>query len=261
MQSTRIATTQTQGLALLVLWLAGACTLAAAAPEYRLEVVHVYPHDPAAFTQGLEYHDGLLYEGTGREGRSRLLAERLETGQIVRQAAVEEQLFGEGITVLGRRIYQLTWLGGRGFVYDARTFQRVGKFSYPGQGWGLTNDGHFLYMSDGTAQIRVWEAATLKELRRITVHDGGSQIANVNELEFVRGEVWANVWLTDRIVRISPADGHVLGWIDAGGLLKPGEVADPDAVLNGIAYDSRHNRLFVTGKLWPKIFEVRVVRK
>jgi glutaminyl-peptide cyclotransferase len=259
MQSTRIGAAQAQGLKSILLWLGCICALAAATPEYRLQVVHVYPHDRTAFTQGLEYHDGLLYEGTGREGFSRLRVERLETGKIIREVAIEEKLFGEGISVLGRRVYQLTWLGGKGFVYDAATFLRLREFSYPGQGWGLTNDGHALYMSDGTAEIRVWDPATLKELRRITVRDGDRAIEMLNELEWVRGEIWANVWHTDRIVRISPADGRVLGWINAGGLLKAGEVTDPEAVLNGIAYDARHNRLFVTGKLWPKIFEVRAI--
>jgi glutaminyl-peptide cyclotransferase len=260
MQSTRITGTQTQGVAHLFLWLAGAVALAAATPEYRLEVVHVYPHDRTAFTQGLEYHDGLLYEGTGIEGRSRLRVEHLETGKVIREVPLDPKLFGEGITVLGHYAYQLTWLGGRGFVYDAATFRRLRQFSYPGQGWGLTNDGFgALYMSDGTAEIRVWDVPSLKELRRITIHDGDRRIDMLNELEWVRGELWANVWQTDRIVRISPVDGRVLGWIDATGLLQPGEVTNPDAVLNGIAYDERHDRLFVTGKLWPKIFEVRVV--
>jgi glutamine cyclotransferase len=262
MQSTRIASAQAQGLVRFFLWLAAsAWAFAATVPEYRLEVVRVYPHDKTAFTQGLEYHNGFLYEGTGLEGRSRLRIERLDTGRVIRQVAIDPNLFGEGISVVGHRVYQLTWLGGKGFVYDAATFHRVREFSYPGQGWGLTNDGRFLYMSDGTAQIRVWDPASLQELRRITVRDGDRQIVMLNELEWVRGEIWANVWQTDRIARISPADGRVLGWIDATGLLKVGEVSNPGAVLNGIAYDSGRNRLFVTGKLWPKIFEVRVKPK
>jgi glutaminyl-peptide cyclotransferase len=260
MQSTRIAAAQTQGLRRFLLGLAAVCTLAAATPEYRLEVVDVFPHDPTAFTQGLEYHDGLLYEGTGMEGRSRLRVERLQSGKVVREIAINPKLFGEGISVFAGRVYQLTWLGGKGFVYDAATLRRLREFSYPGQGWGLTNDGHMLYMSDGTAEIRVWDAQSLQELRRIAVHDGNRKITMLNELEWVRGEIWANVWQTDKIIRIAPSDGRVLGWIDATGLLKVGDVTDPDAVLNGIAYDSRHDRLFVTGKLWPKLFEVRVVR-
>jgi glutaminyl-peptide cyclotransferase len=225
-----------------------------------LRVVHVYPHDPSAFTQGLEYHQGLLYEGTGLEGHSSLRVERLETGKVIREVAIDGRLFGEGISVLNQGVYQLTWLGGKGFVYDLATCRRIGEFRYPGQGWGLTNDGRQLYESDGSAEIRVWDPARMQELRRIAVHEGDRQIIMLNELEWVRGEIWANVWQTDRIVRISPVDGSVLGWIDAAGLLKPGEVSNPDAVLNGIAYDSRRNRLFVTGKLWPKLFEVRLVR-
>jgi glutamine cyclotransferase len=168
------------------MWLAGAWALAAATSQYRLQVVRVYPHDRTAFTQGLEYHDGLLYEGTGLEGRSRLRVERLENGRVIREIAVDPRLFGEGISVLGRRVYQLTWLGGKGFVYDATSFRRLREFSYPGQGWGLTNDGHSLYMSDGTAEIRVWDGGSLRELRRIRVHDGEREIAMLNELEWVR---------------------------------------------------------------------------
>lgn len=245
-----------------ILWLvASAWALAAATPEYKLEVVHVYPHDAKSFTQGLEYHDGLLYEGTGLEGQSRLRVEHLATGQATRQVSMDATLFGEGITVLKGRVYQLTWMGGKGFLYDARTLTRIGEFHYPGQGWGLTNDGEHIYMSDGSADIRVWTAVSCNEVRRITVHDGEQPVKMLNELEWVRGEIWANVWMTDRIARISPSDGRVVGWIDAAGLLKAGEVTNGDAVLNGIAFDSVHNRIFVTGKLWPKIFEVRVVAR
>lgn len=262
MQSTRSTRAQAQGLARIFFGLAAAAiVLHAAPPEYRLKIIRVYPHDPESFTQGLEYHNGVLYEGTGLEGRSRLRAERLATGKVFREIPIAPTLFGEGITVLRDRIYQLTWLGGKGFIYNASTFRRVSEFGYPGQGWGLTNDGRHLYMSDGTAEIRVWDPSDCHELRRITVHDGNRSVNMLNELEWIRGELWANIWQTDRIARISPADGHVVGWIDAGGLLKPGEVTNPDAVLNGIAYDSRHNRIFLTGKLWPKIFEVRVAPK
>ena len=262
MQSSRTSRSQTQGLKrALAVCLASAFALAAAPPEYRLVVVHVYPHDSSSFTQGLEFHAGVLYEGTGRTGRSFLRGENLKTGQVIRAVPLEGKYFGEGISVLGRRICQLTWLNGKGFIYDASTFRRLGEFSYPGEGWGLANDGNLFYMSDGSNQIRVWDSASLREVRRITVHDGEQTIDRLNELEWVRGEIWANVWHSDRIARISPADGRVVGWIDAAGLLKPGEVTDPEAVLNGIAYDATNNRIFVTGKLWPKIFEVRVVRQ
>jgi glutamine cyclotransferase len=262
MQSPRSSRPQTQGLKrFIALGLLSAFTLAAAPPEYRLLVVHVYPHDKTSFTQGLEYHAGLLYEGTGRTGQSRLLVENLKTARVIREMPLAANYFGEGISLLGRRIYQLTWLNGKGFVYDADTLGRLREFSYPGQGWGLTNDGHVFYMSDGSNQLRVWDAASLKELRRIIVHDGDHTIDLLNELECVRGEIWANVWHSDRIARISPADGRIVGWIDAAGLLQPGEVTDPEAVLNGIAYDSAHHRIFLTGKLWPKIFEVRLKPK
>ncbi len=262
MQSSRSSRAQTQGLKRrIALCLLSALTLAAAPPEYRLLVVHVYPHDNNSFTQGLEYHAGLLYEGTGRSGQSRLRVENLTTGHVLREMPLAANYFGEGISVLGGRIYQLTWLNGKGFVYDADTLRHLSEFSYPGQGWGLTNDGHVFYMSDGSNQIRVWDAASLKELRRIPVHDGDQAIDLLNELEWVRGEIWANVWHSDRIARIAPDDGRILAWIDATGLLQPGEVTDPEAVLNGIAYDSAHNRIFLTGKLWPKIFEVRLIPK
>jgi glutaminyl-peptide cyclotransferase len=227
---------------------------------YRVQVVHTYPHDPSAFTQGLEYHNGLLYEGTGLQGRSALRVEHLANATVIRRMNLSSQYFGEGITVLNGRIYQLTWTAHKGFVYGASTFHLLREFEYPGEGWGLANDGKLIYMSDGSYEIRVWDPSTLAELRRIKVHDGQQPIDMLNELEWVKGELFANVWQTDRIARISPADGRVLGWIDASGLLKPGEAPQRD-VLNGIAFDARQNRLFVTGKLWPKLFEVRLVRQ
>jgi glutamine cyclotransferase len=259
MQSARFARAKAQSLVSVLLSLFGIHAFAAA-PVAHFEVVHVYRHDSSAFTQGLEYRNGVIYESTGQEGRSRVRAERLGTGRILRQAKLPDDIFGEGITVLGGRIYQLTWLGGKGFIYDAKSLRKLREFEYPGQGWGLTNDGSVLFMSDGTAEIRVWDPASLKELRRVVVHDGDQRIDQLNELEWIEGELWANVWHTDRIARISPQDGRVLGWIDAAGLLKPGETKDPEAVLNGIAYDAGHKRIFVTGKLWPKLFEVRVRR-
>ena len=180
MSSTRITRAQTQGVARLLAWLTvSVWMLPAATPEYHLQIVHVYPHDASAFTQGLEYHDGVLYEGTGLEGRSRLRVESLATGKVIREISIDPGLFGEGISVLGGKVYQLTWIGGKGFVYDAATFRRLREFNYPGQGWGLTNDGTRLYMSDGSAEIRVWDPASLTELRRIKVHDGDEQIEQI----------------------------------------------------------------------------------
>jgi glutaminyl-peptide cyclotransferase len=226
---------------------------------YGVRIVHTYPHDRSAFTQGLEYHDGLLYEGTGLKGQSTLRVERLETGEILRKVEVPAEYFGEGITVFGQRIFQLTWQTQVGFMYAKSTFRPLGRFRYTGEGWGLTNDGKQLYMSDGSAQIRCLNPVSLRELRRITVHDGKREITMLNELECVDGEIYANVWQTDRIARIRPSDGTVTGWIDASGLLTSDDQREPVDVLNGIAYDAAGKRLFVTGKLWPKLFEIQLV--
>jgi glutamine cyclotransferase len=228
-------------------------------PVYGYRIVHTYPHDRAAFTQGLEYHDGFLYESTGLNGKSGIRRVALESGMVLHQAAIDEQYFGEGITVLNHRLLELTWQSHRGFIYDADTFRDAGGFQYPGEGWGLANDGRRIFMSDGTAQIRFWNPSTLEETGRITVHDGPQQVASLNELEYVRGEIYANVWTTDRIVRADPSDGRVTGWIDLTGLLTPAEIAEGADVLNGIAYDPATDRLFVTGKLWPKLFEIQLV--
>ena len=233
----------------------------AATPEYGYQVVHVYHHDPTAFTQGLEYRAGFLYEGTGLEGRSTLRKVKLETGEVVQQTSLAPEFFGEGVTVLNQQIIELTWRAQTGFVYDQASFRQLRFFHYPGEGWGLTNDGTQIYMSDGSAQIRCWDAATLQEKRRFTVRDNGNPVKFLNELEYVRGEIYANVWQTDRIVRFSPVDGRVLGWIDLFGILPAADRTERVDVLNGIAYDSFMDRLFVTGKLWPKLFEIKLVPK
>jgi glutamine cyclotransferase len=244
------------------LWLAAVVfTAQAQTPQYGYRVVHVYPHDRNAFTQGLEFRAGFLYEGTGLMGRSMLRKVKLETGQVIQQIDLEPQFFGEGITVLNQQIVELSWQSQVGFVYDQASFRRMRTFNYPGEGWGLANAGQQIYMSDGSAEIRCWEPGTLREKRRFTVRDRGQPVMNLNELEYVHGELFANVWQTDRVVRISPADGHVLGWIDLAGLLSPEDRAEPVNVLNGIAYDVLGDRLFVTGKLWPKLFEIKVVPK
>jgi glutaminyl-peptide cyclotransferase len=230
-------------------------------PVYGYRVVHVYPHDPNAFTQGLEYRGGFLYEGTGLTGRSTLRKVELQSGKVLQEIHIGSQYFGEGITVLGQRILEITWQSEKGFVYDKATFRQTRTFDYPGEGWGLTNDGRQIFMSDGTADIRCWNSETLRETRRFTVHDGKSSVDRLNELEFVRGEIFANVWQTDRIVRISPLDGSVTGWIDLAGLLSASDQTSGADVLNGIAFDAVGNRLFVTGKLWPKLFEIQLVRK
>jgi len=229
--------------------------------EYTFEVVQVFPHDPTAFTQGLEFHAGFLYESTGLNGRSSLRKVRLETGEVVQHVDLSPEFFGEGITLLHDEIYQITWRSEVGFVYSARDFRLLRRFSYTGEGWGLTNNGREIFMSDGTAELRVIEPGTFKEKRRFKVHDGAHPIDLLNELEFVEGEIFANVWQTDRIARISPETGDVVGWIDLAGLLSPVYKVEPGAVLNGIAYDGAQKRLFITGKLWPNLFEIRLVRK
>ena len=241
---------------------AAVLSLHAQTPEYGYQVVHSYPHDPNAFTQGLEYRAGFLYEGTGLKGHSSLRKVKLETGKVLQQIDLDPEYFGEGITVLNQKITELTWQSETGFVYDQSSFRKERTFSYLGEGWGLANDGQNIYMSDGSPQIRVWDPATLKEKRRILVVDRGQPVLNLNELEWVRGELYANIWQKDVIARISPADGRVLGWIDLTGILSAEDRSRQQVdVLNGIAYDVLGNRLFVTGKLWPKLFEIKLVPK
>lgn len=230
-------------------------------PEYTFKIVRTFPHDLTAFTQGLAYRDGFLYESTGLKGRSSLRKVRIDTGEIVQRVELAPEFFGEGIALLKNNVVQLTWQSQTGFVYNLSDFRVLRRFSYSGEGWGLTADGRQIFMSDGTPEIRVLDPGTFAEKRRFTVHDGDTPIDQLNELEFVDGEIFANVWLTDRIARISPQSGKVVGWIDLKGLLSPIYRLESGAVLNGIAYDSTRKRLFVTGKLWPSIFEIRLVPK
>ncbi len=240
---------------------AAALACAAQTPQYGYQVVRVYPHDRNAFTQGLEFRAGFLYEGTGLNGHSTLRKVKLETGEVAQQISLSPEYFGEGITVINQQIIELTWRAQTGFVYEQNSFRRLRSFNYSGEGWGLANDGAQIYMSDGTPQIRVWDPVTLQEKRRFTVRDAGAPVTYLNELEWVRGELYANVWQTDRIVRISPADGRVLGWVDLAGLLTDADRSERVDVLNGIAYDVLGDRLFVTGKLWPKLFEIKLIPK
>ena len=230
-------------------------------PEYTFKVIRDYPHDPDAFTQGLVYRNGFFYEGTGLNGRSQLRKVRMETGEVVQHVDLPAEYFGEGIAIIRNKVIQLTWQSHIGFVYSLSDFKRLRQFSYPGEGWGLASRGNEIFMSDGTADIRVLDAETYKEKRRFTVRDGAAPVDQLNELEFVEGELFANIWQTDRIARISPQTGKVVGWIDLTGLLSPVYRRKSEAVLNGIAYDSAHKRLFVTGKLWPKIFEIQLLPK
>lgn len=249
-----------QGIIALAVVVSSTAPAVPAAQTYRYEVVRSYPHDPGAFTQGLVYAGGVLYEGTGLNGRSSIRKVKLENGEVLQIQKLDAQYFGEGIAVYGSTLVQLTWQAGLGFVYDLATFQRRRTFSYRGEGWGLAHDGTRLAMSDGTAVIRFLDPATFAETGRIEVRDGKAPVPNLNELEFVKGELFANVWQTDRIVRIDPKTGRVTGWIDLSGLLPRAEAAGTD-VLNGIAYDAAGDRLFVTGKQWPRLFEIRIVAR
>jgi glutamine cyclotransferase len=230
-------------------------------PVYGYEVVHAWPHDRGAFTQGLIFQDGNLLESTGQVGHSSLRRVEIETGKLLQKVDVLPPYFAEGITLLKGKIYQLTWQHQVGFIYDAGTFEKIGEFHYAGDGWGLANDGQSLILSDGSNRIRFLDPANFEVRKTIAVVDGRSAINELNELEYVQGEIYANIWHTNRIARIDPQTGSVVGWIDLSGILALGEVSDEEAVLNGIAYDETSHRLFVTGKLWPKLFEIRLIRK
>jgi glutaminyl-peptide cyclotransferase len=229
--------------------------------QYTYKVIRSYPHDRAAFTQGLEYRNGILWEGTGLNGRSSVRKVQLETGKVLQKVDIDSQHFGEGITLFGGQLFQLTWQSQTGFIYNAQDLKFIRKFAYRGEGWGLTSDSTRIFFSDGSDAIRVLDGKTLEERRRLMVRDAGRPVLNLNELEWVEGEIFANVWQTDRIARISPLDGRVLGWINLSGILPNAERSDDTDVLNGIAYDAARKRLFVTGKLWPKIYEIQLLPK
>lgn len=237
-------------------------TCSAAIPMYGYKVVHVYPHDTSAYTEGLFYKDGYLYESTGEQGESTVRKVQLETGKVLQRHDLPSQYFGEGIVDWKGHLVQLTWTSETGFVYDLDGFKLQHTFSYPGEGWALTRDSRHLYMSDGSAVLRILDPATLKATGSIMVMANGVPVTNLNELEWVKGEIYANIWLTNRIARIDPATGQVVGWIDLTGLFDVNSLPEPaNDVLNGIAYDARHDRLFVTGKRWPKLFEIKLVKK
>ncbi|CAN5329733.1 glutaminyl-peptide cyclotransferase [soil metagenome] len=253
---------------LLPLLLLGAVALPAAAqvPVQGYEVVREYPHDPHAFTEGLFYRDGRLFESTGKDPAG-LREVRLEDGVVLRQRDIDKAFFGEGIVDNGDTIISLTWLNHLGFIWKRDDFSPVSAFSYPGEGWALTRDDHRIIMSDGTPQLRFLDPATLQETGRLTVTADGVPVEELNELEWIDpdgeggepGQIWANIWQTDRIARIDPETGHVVAWIDLTGLMPLTVDMDPnDDVLNGIAWDAAGKRIFVTGKNWPKLFEIRV---
>jgi glutaminyl-peptide cyclotransferase len=242
----------------------GACRPAdelapSAIPVYSYEVVQSFPHDPGAFTQGLQYHEGYLYETTGLHGRSTLRQVEVETGRVLRRLNLPERYFGEGLAVVGGRIYVLTWKSERGFIFDLETFQRLAEFDYEGEGWGLAYDGIHLIMSDGTSRLRFMDPDGFRPVRTLDVTADGQPLENLNELAWVQGEIWANIWKSERLARIDPSTGAVRAWIDLSGILDPRYVTRSVDVLNGIAYDEEGDRIFVTGKLWPRLFEIRVV--
>jgi glutamine cyclotransferase len=229
------------------------------APVAGYRIVRTYPHDPRAFTQGLVFTDDVLYEGTGLRGHSSLRKVDLNTGNILEVRQLPAQFFGEGITIFGNRLIQLTWRARIGFVYDKHTLQLLDTFNYPTEGWGITHNGTSFIMSDGTSTLYLLDPQTFQEVGRLEVHTREGPVSRLNELEYVQGEIYANVWQTDRIARISPATGEVVGWIDLEGLLSPEDRKRRIDVLNGIAYDVKNDRLFVTGKLWPKLFEIKLI--
>jgi len=222
------------------------------------QIVNSYPHDNNAFTQGLVYYEGDFYEGTGLNGRSSLRKVDLETGNVLQNINLENKYFGEGITLFEDKLIQITWKAQTGFVYDRESFAKLQEFNYPTDGWGLTHDGEYLIMSDGSDSLFFLDPKTFEEVNRIEVRDRERPIDKLNELEYINGEIYANIWMSDRIVRISPKTGQVLGWIDLSGLRASSLIGDRDAVLNGIAYDPQNDRLFVTGKLWSNLFEIEV---
>lgn len=233
------------------------------ADRYGFCIVNTYNHDSNAFTQGLVYYEGVFYEGTGIRGRSNIRKVEIETGNVLQDRDLADQYFGEGITIWEDQLLQLTWQAQKGFIYDRETFEPEGEFSYPTEGWGLTHDGTHLIMSDGSENLFFLNPDTFEidHTRTVKVQDNDQDIENLNELEYINGEVWANVWLTDNIVRIDPETGHVIGWLDLAGLKPDDNSGNRDAVLNGIAYDAEGDRLFVTGKLWSKLFEIQLVAR
>lgn len=235
--------------------------LSAQTPVYDYRIIAKYPHLTSSYTEGFFYKDGLFFEGTGLEGHSQVLVLQPSTGKPVQHADIPSQYFGEGIVDVGPNLLEWTWQTHIGFVIDRASMRPVSTFQYTGEGWGMTRTKTELITSDGSSTLRFRDPATFAETRSMVVTDGGTPVTELNELEYVKGEIYANVWHSDRIARISPLDGHVTGWIDCTGLLPASERPNPEAVLNGIAYDAQHERLFVTGKQWPWVFQIKLVPK
>jgi glutamine cyclotransferase len=228
-------------------------------PLYTYKIVNTYPHDRNAFTQGLVFEDGVLYEGTGLHGQSTLRKVELETGDILRILTLPAQFFGEGVTIYGNKLIQLTWQSNVGFIYDKESFELLQEFNYSTEGWGITHDGKRLIMSDGTSTLHFLDPETFQEIGQIEVYDRNGPVTKLNELEYVQGEIYANIWKTDRVARIAPLTGRVMGWIELENILSPEDRNHRVDALNGIAYDAKNDRLFVTGKFWPKIIEIEMI--
>lgn len=229
-----------------------------AVPSLDYSIVRSYPHDPDAFTQGLLFHDGVFYESTGRNGFSSVRKVKVETGEVLQQVDVPNEFFAEGLALTGSRLVQLTWQAQKGFTYDLNTFAKQGEWAYPGEGWGLTTDGNRLIMSDGTPELRFLDAQTLQETGRVTVRDAGQPVRDLNELEMIGDSVFANIWMTSRIVRIDPKTGNVTAHLDLDRIRPTAAPGKPIDVLNGIAWDPVTKRLWITGKLWPTMYEIKV---
>ena len=229
-------------------------------PVYTYQILNTYPHDQSAFTEGLVFEDDILYEGTGLYQYSNLRRVELETGKVLQIRELPNQYFGEGITIYKNKIIQLTWKSHLGFVYDKYNFDLIQEFNYPTEGWGITYDGSCLIMSDGTSTLHFLDPETFEEISQLEVYENDIPLTQINELEYVQGEIFANIWLTERIARINPLTGQVTGWIDLKGILSPEDYSEKVDVLNGIAYDAKDNRLWVTGKFWPKLFEIKLIK-
>ncbi len=236
-------------------------TTAQSVPIYTFQIVHTYIHDREAFTEGLVYEGGILYEGTGLYGKSSLRKVDLETGKVKKKYDLPAEYFGEGIAIYEDKIIQLTWKEKTGQVYEKNSFKLLSRFSYPTEGWGITFDGKRLIMSDGSSTLYFLDPRTFDITGNIKVYEKNISIIHLNELEYINGKIYANIWLTNNIAIIDPVSGQVIGWIDLTGILPSQELTAPVDVLNGIAYDTANDRLFITGKLWPWLFEIKLVAK
>lgn len=228
------------------------------ARQVSYEVVNSYPHDPTSFTQGLLWHNGGFCESTGQYGQSKLRRLEFPSGKVLKETSLSPELFGEGLALVDSRLVQLTWKSHRGFVYDLNSFRLLQEFTYDTEGWGLTYDGKNLILSDGSSDLFYLDPETFKPVKKLAVKMNGRPIRELNELEFIDGEIWANVWQTDLILRIDPSTGQVTSFLELQGILAPSDKTGSEDVLNGIAYDAEHKRIFVTGKLWPRIFEIKI---